>query len=430
MAKLDSKLTDTVARALPAPTEKDQEIYWCAIDPGFGLRITRTGRRSFVVEMRLAGETVRRTLGAMSGFGRGGITSEAARKIAERLRVELRDGKDRLTDARVERAERKAAVPLADALQAFVSDPTGNRGVGLKQRTRDEYLAMLRPPLVKESGFVRQAGELHAIADVPLDRLTGARIKELFADLLKNRGKARSAYAMRVLRATLRYHGVRMVDDPFATTTARKNRVTLPKIGAKVRALEPDQLATWWAAAGKTTSGDFLRLLLLTGCRRGELSAVLAGDVDLERGRLRLTDTKNRKPHTVYLSRQALAIVAARMQGKGTADSVFERTRDPRKSIQSIINETGIAFSPHDLRRTFALLTAARLPGYVVKKLLGHSPAGDVTAEHYVGGIDEGTLRAAWQLVADVIDPPPVVPAKDAAKVVPIAKARKARRSA
>ncbi|MEA3117632.1 MAG: hypothetical protein QOI13_902, partial [Paraburkholderia sp.] len=42
---------------------KKQSIYWDAKTPGFGLRVTAAGARSFVFESRLFGKTVRVTIG-------------------------------------------------------------------------------------------------------------------------------------------------------------------------------------------------------------------------------------------------------------------------------------------------------------------------------------------------------------------------------
>ena len=147
---------------------------------------------------------------------------------------------------------------------------------------------------------------------------------------------------------------------------------------------------------------------------------------------MHLRDTKNGKPHTILLSRQAVMLVAARFKEKakvplltvahaagraehappGTASTknkegdlpLFASAANPRKSAKAVIEATGIEFSAHDCRRTFATIAAARLPGYVVKRLLNHSAGNDVTAAHYVH-LDEATLRNAWQVVADAVAP-------------------------
>ena len=71
-------------------------------------------------------------------------------------------------------------------------------------------------------------------------------------------------------------------------------------------------------------------------------------------------------------------------------EPLFGRAGDPRKSLATIIKQSGAEFSAHDCRRTFVSIAASRLPGYVVKRLANHAGNGDVTAAHYVH-LDEHT---------------------------------------
>ena len=87
--------------------------------------------------------------------------------------------------------------------------------------------------------------------------------------------------------------------------------------------IPPERLRAWWRAADRLGSrADGLRLMLLTGCRPGEIfgsahaPGLLVRDVDLAGGRMTLPDTKNRTDHIVMLSTQALAIVTANCKGK------------------------------------------------------------------------------------------------------------------
>ena len=116
-------------------------------------------------------------------------------------------------------------------------------------------------------------------------------------------------------------------------------------------------------------------------------------------------------------------MVKSRAANKAPDDLLFVGAADPRKSLQAIIDATGIPFSAHDCRRTFASIAAARLPGYVFKHLMNHAAGGDVTAAHYVHP-DEDTMRAAWQTVADAIVPTGVAPS--GANVVSLASRRPA----
>jgi integrase len=377
-------------------------MFWCPTTPGFGVRVTHDGFRSWVLERRLNGKTVRRTLGCVSGSGRNAISADTARALAVQRSGELVQGKDIVTEQRTAaKLEKIANLTVAKALREYVDDDA-SREHPLKERTRRDYLDMIEPEGVSASGRRHGPGELASIADKRLDKLTGVEIKALYASLQEKRGATRAAYAMRVLRGTLNYHGVRPEDDPFDRKQPGRKRIKLPQSNKRDRVIPQERLSLWWKACGAAPNGDKFKLLLLTGMRPGELSSAKVADVDLAGGRIALADTKNGRPHVVLLSSQAKAIVKARVEGKKPEDLLFDQASDPRKSQTAIIKQSGVPFSPHDCRRTFISIAAALVPGYTVKRLVNHAEGGDVTAGHYVH-LDEATLRGAWQRVAAFI---------------------------
>lgn len=210
---------------------------------------------------------------------------------------------------------------------------------------------------------------------------------------------------MRVARAVFNYEGIRLDDDPFSKSTPKRDRVVLPAAGRRSRIIPFERVAAWWDAASTIETGDAFQLMLLTGMRHAELKVLLRDHVDLENRTLLLVDTKNRTNHTIFLSNQAHALVAARLSDQGPDDLFWSGVNDPRKSLARIKAATNIAFSAHDCRRTFATMAGSILPNYLVKKMLNHKESGDVTAGyiHY----EEAVLRDAWQKVADLLQPRP-----------------------
>ena len=400
MPKLDRKLTDTIARFVTVPAER-YAIYWCAHTPGFGVRVTPEGARSWVLERRVNGRTVRRTLGHVTGSGRGALTAERARELAVQRSGELAQGRDLIVEQRAEqRSTKRGGMTFGDALKMYVNDDSARKRP-LKPRTRADYLGMVREAEETPTGGMLSEGELTAIAHKRLDTLTGASIKALYK-ALQRRGQTRAAYAMRVLRGTLNYHGVHLDQDPFDRATARRERIVLPSPNKRDRVIPAERLAIWWNACDTAPNGDYFQLLLLTGLRRGELTDARVVDVDLIGARLKIADTKSRRPHVVLLSKEAMGIVGERVGEKLPTELLFEGAGDPRKSLRKIVRASGVDFSAHDCRRTFATIAASLLPGYLVKRLLNHADGVDVTAGHYVH-LDEATLRAAWQTIADFV---------------------------
>ena len=121
---------------------------------------------------------------------------------------------------------------------------------------------------------------------------------------------------------------------------------------------------------------EIIRLLLLTGCRKGELVRLRWSEVDGDV--LRLPDSKT-GPRTVFLNTQAQAILAR--QPRTESAYVFpwlvdlSRPRSTELSLwPKVCRQAGIeGVRLHDLRHTFAshaVMQGVPLP--VVSRLLGH----------------------------------------------------------
>jgi integrase len=399
----DKKLSDSEARKLPIPAS-NYVIHWCPKNPGFGVRVTSTGARAWVLERSVHGKTVRRTLGAATG--RGAISFDAAVSLKTTVSSELQDGHDRRAERLVEAAAEKAAgVTFADALCEYVrTKRRAKDGLPLKARTKSDYLAMIEPGHPKKDGAPTLDGPLLTLAEKPVAQITAAAIKDLHRTLAP-RGERQQTYAMQVLRAVLRHHGVTIADNPLSPTTAGKGRVTLAPSRGKPSPIPAERLGAWWRAACAidTPSAESLRFALLTGCRPGEVAAITVGDCDLHGGRVKLLDTKNRLDHTIILSKQALRIVKKAAEGKGAADPLFG-IADAGKTLAAV-NEAAETpgVSQHKLRHTFASVAEDLVSGGALRAMLNHAAGGDVTLGHYVHK-GEAQLRAGWQTVADHIE--------------------------
>jgi integrase len=369
--------------------------------------VTANGARAWISERRVNGKTVRRTLGKAAG--RAAISSDAARKLMVDISSELQRGIDRVEDQRAERAEQKqadteAALTFEAALSDYVKRKRrGKDGLHLKERTRADYLAMVAGGRTTESGRPLADGELHALADKPLAKITADDVRSVHRAAAA-RGARRATYAMQVLRAVLNWHGVKVPGNPLSRDVAGKDRIILGATTGDPSPIPPERLQAWWNAASTVTSreaADFYRVMLLTGARGGELKAVVARDVDLDGARIVLRDTKNRTDHTLLLAKQTAAIVAPYLKGKRPGAKLFT-VGDPRKTLGTINTAAGVSITGHDLRATFASVAEELVSAYTLKRMLNHAEAGDVTGAHYVGK-SEAQLRAGWQVVADFI---------------------------
>lgn len=428
MPKLASRLTDKVARSIPLPQpsgvkskevikgktttiEKSVQVFhWCADTAGFGLRVSSSGDRSYISERRVDGKTVRRTLG--KAVGAGAISAAVAREMMITLSSELQKGTDRVEVRRDERkSEKQEGVTLAVALVEYVEGKRrGKDGLALKDRTKADYMLMIAKGGKTKVGKPYANGALYNLAGKSIYKINADDMRYAYAEAVK-KSKRKATYSMQVLRACLNWHGITVEGSPLAKGTAGKDRIILPSTVGNPKPIKTEKLAGWWAAATAQAGhagADGCRLILLTGCRPGEIfktkfePGLRVSEVDLEGGRMTLLNTKNRKDHTVYLSTQALAILANHCKDKRPDDNVFD-VNDPRKALDAINDAAGVVITPHKLRHTFASVAEELVSGYALKRMMNHTDAGDITGTNYVGK-SGNQLRVAWQAVADFIE--------------------------
>ena len=382
MPKLTKRITDTLARSLRGPESPEEikstfVVHWCKDTPGLGLRVSTTGQRAYVFQRRVDGKTLRRTLG--KAMGAGAISADTARKLMLTVSSELQTGVDRVEVKREERkVEKLDNINFAAALNEYVKlKRKGKDALPLKERTKTDYLAMVVAGRSAKNGKPFADGPLYPLADTPLTKITAADIRDIYKTE-EAKSKRVAVYAMQVLRAVLNWHGVQVPESPLSKTTAGRKRIILAKTSGNPTPIPKDRLGAWWAAASAmagNVGADGCRVILLTGCRPGEIfgsqtykngktivfaAGLLVENVDLRGKCLRLVDTKNRTDHTVYLSTQALEIVRSYCKGKNPRDKVFD-VLDPGKTLEAINAAAGVTgITPHKLRHTFASV-AARL---------------------------------------------------------------------
>ena len=158
---------------------------------------------------------------------------------------------------------------------------------------------------------------------------------------------ASAAYGWAILRSSL-------AANPFEkipTTAASKRE----------RVLSDEELrAVWNATGGELAFDSIVRLLMLTGQRRGEVAGMTWNEISADGKTWTIPGvrTKNGAEHVVPLSRQAQAIIAAQPRRSAT-DLVFPARRGPFNgwpvAKDRLDHASGVSgWVLHDLRRTVA----------------------------------------------------------------------------
>lgn len=153
---------------------------------------------------------------------------------------------------------------------------------------------------------------------------------------------------------------------------------------------------------------DIIRLLLLTGCRKGEIVRLRWQEVDGDRLNLRKAKTG---PRRVFLNAQARAILERRREQAGEPHSpwVFPSVRDPARPRGDelalwycVRREAGLEeVRLHDLRHSVAshaMMLGVPLP--VVARLLGHRQPSMTLRYTHVG---DREIEAAAERVGQTI---------------------------
>ncbi|MBF0293528.1 MAG: integrase family protein [Nitrospinae bacterium] len=376
-----------------------QAIFWDSDLPGFGLRITK-GSKSYVVQKRIDGKTVRLTLGK-----HGQLTPELARREAQRILGGMALGDNPVEQKKEARAK---AVTLNEAFDDFLESRKA-----LKPRTVKDYRYHMKR-------YFRDW------LSKPINDITKDMVEKRHRLVAEHHGPAQGNLSMRYLRSIFSFAAGRyenskgeslVIENPvrrLSQTRAwfrierKRSFIKAHELGAFLDAL--DRLRKEIAEGYKTTDTvpDYLELILFTGLRRNEAARLKWADVDMKAWTLIILDPKNHHPLTLPLSDHVHGLLARRYEKRGAGEFVFSGESEggylvePKRQMKKVSAMSGITFSIHDLRRTFATVAdSLELSAYALKRLLNHAQGGDVTAG-YIGD-DVERLRLPMQRIADAI---------------------------
>jgi len=328
------RLTENAIRDLARPS-KGTAIFYDDTLPGFGLRISEGGTKSFVLTHgpRRKRETI----------GRFGIISiQDARTEAKRRLAEYTLGKEAITPIRWE-----------DAVEEYLSEVRPQ----LKRRTFEDYKYYL--------------GHYLRYGQTKLSALTPRDVREKIEKLSDTPAVKHRAFG--VLRAflTWAYRAHYVEHSPLARMKAP------PPSRSRERVLDDVEIKALWRAVDDDTYGRIVKLLLLTGQRRGEIAGLTGSMIGADTITLPSQNTKNGRLHVIPLGTMAASILGRQRlaktlyfpaRGKTTPFNGFSKAK------RELDERCGISdWTLHDLRRTFASgLAAQGVRLHVIERLLNH----------------------------------------------------------
>jgi integrase len=372
------KLTDLTVSRASAPDGGRLDL-WDAALPGFGLRVTESGAKSWVLMYRVAGRKRRMTLGTYPLY-----SLKAAREMAREALQRVGTG----VDPALEKTATKAALPAPDTVENVV----------------DEFIKRYLTSTGRSSQYI--ASTRASFNNHVLPRWRGRELRSItrrdvvqLLDAIVDEGKPVAANrVLAAVRKLLNWSLQRGIID-----TSPAARIEAP--GAETerdRALSLEELGLVWRGTDAIgyPFGAFVKLAILTAQRRNEVAGMRWKELDLGAAlwTIPADRTKAGRAHLVPLSRQAVVLLEALPE---LGEHVFTTGRARRRTdldeserrdapisgfskaktaLDAAIVAHGPAPAPwtlHDLRRTASTeMARAGVPRFIVGRVLNHADQG------------------------------------------------------
>jgi integrase len=310
-----------------ADPREDRYHLWDSLLPGFGLRVEKSGAKTFIVRYRAdgGGRTAAQRFVTIGRYGP--LTPEQARKLAKTVLGGVARGEDPADERRAKRAEMRMGglIDLYEEEGCFVQRGK-RRGAPMKPLTRQFTVGRLRNHVVPLLGHKRiteiNPGDIERFArDVAAgktarDEKIGPRKR-----LIVRGGEGIAAKVVRDLSAVFSFAMRREIvsRNPCQTAAVRKTG------GARERFLTLEEVSRLRAALDELERDganpkalNIARLWALTGCRRNEITGLKWSEVNLAEGLLVLDDSKTGKSIRP-LGAAAIAIFESIDRREGTA---------------------------------------------------------------------------------------------------------------
>jgi integrase len=355
----------------------DRFTAWDTDVSGFGLRVTPSGERVYVVKYRLAGRQRWVTVGKHGSPW----TPDSARREAVRLLGEVARGLD---PAEKRNADRKA-ISFGELCDLYLAEGVAHKKASTLRVDRGRIELHLKPLLGgRRADAVTRADIERLLNDVQKGR-TAATVpkKKRPPGSIAKGGSGVAAQCVALASTILQF----AVDRRLRADNPAKG-IKKPAVRKMQRFLSEAEFARLADAldheegeSGNPFVVAAIRALAFTGARRSEIESLRWRNVDVERGLLLLDDSKTREK-TVYLSPPALSILSGlpRVSGNefvfaggragqrtGALDKVWSRVRQ-RAGLRDV--------RLHDLRHSYASVGASASLGLpVIGRLLGHTQA-------------------------------------------------------
>ncbi|SHL47476.1 tyrosine-type recombinase/integrase [Bradyrhizobium lablabi] len=373
---------------------------------GFGVRVTASGARAFILNYRLRGREHRYTIGAWPDW-----SALKAVREARNLRQRVDRGEDPLKD--------RAPIPTTKSVSSVIEDFM-TRYVRNRERP-------LRSADQIQSAFDRLVKP--RIGRIGAYELRRSHVAEMLDRVEDEAGPVQADRVRAYLRKALSWYAER--DDEFNLNAAfvRVGARANPKERARTRVLSDDELRIIWPLLSEAGAfGALLKTLLLTAQRRDEVANMTWAEIGPDGiWTIPAERYKTKRSNHVPLSKAARQVIEAQPK-KDRCDYVFpSRTNTafsgfgkPKarldKAMQDALQKHGRTvealpkWTLHDLRRTAKTLMArAGVRPDISERVLGHVIAGveGTYDRHSYADEKRDALEKLAAMIGRILNPQP-----------------------
>lgn len=399
-----------------------QVDYWDDALPGFGMRVSSGGARTWVLMYRYNGVKRRMKIGDAKTKGLADARDDA--------REALRKAEKGLDPA----TEKKQLTARADTVKELAD-------LYIEQHAKKKKRSWKKDRQILDREVLPLIGRKR-VADV-----SRQDVRDILRPIIDRDAPIRANHTLEVVRKMFNW-AIETRDLAVPNPAARMGKPG--KVGSRRRYLKGEELKLFWAALTPENLGEdgaaAFMLLILNAQREMEVVRKRWPDIDFEEQTWTIPPdhAKNELEHVIPITPFALTILRRlRERAKPNAIYVFpspvlegEHVRRVfiEKRINKIREATGIEdVTTHDLRRTVTTyLGKLKVPQLIKKKLLNHAKAkpGDVTDVYdryeYLDEKREALLKWERMLLAMVEHGEPLVEGTGAPDNVVVLPARTA----
>lgn len=379
-------MTKLTKRVVDAAEVRPRDYFiWDGDLPGFGLRVLPSGRKRYIVQYRAGRRSRRISLGPSTV-----LTCEQARSQAIAILAANRNG----DDPAARREAGRKAVTVRELADRFEKEHIDLR---LKPSTAKGYKRMLERFVIPALGNQRVTEVTRAdVAKLHHDLRHIAYDANRCLEMISKMFNLAEMWGLRPDGSNPRKH---IKKYPEEKRERFLSPAELQRVGEVLREMEEEAIELPSAIAA-------IRLLILTGCRLGEIMTLRWEHVDIPGKALRLPDSKT-GAKVVHLGQPAIEVLEKIERLEDNPWVIVgalpgARLWDLQPFWQRLRARAGLKdVRIHDLRHTFASTALASGQGLpMIGKLLGHTQVQ--TTARYAHLASEPLKEAANRVASSI----------------------------